>query len=81
MKGFCEKLSLTQKYLKELENSIFWHNSMMSWIRQANSYRQTSKEYPQLLDHALKMVRDRKESRDFHLVLARKFKDKLGVVS
>ena len=81
MRTFREKLSVTQRYLKELETAIFWHDSMMSWVRQANLYRQASKEYPQLLDHALNMVRDRKEARCSSLVLARKFKSRLEDLS
>ena len=77
MKAFSNKLSLMQKYLQELETSIFWHYSMMSWIRQANSQKNSAEEYPQLVTHSLSMVKDRKDARDLHLSLARKFRNEL----
>lgn len=77
MRTFREKLSVTQRYLNELETAIFWHDSMMSWVRQANSQKNSADEYPQLVTHSLSMVKDRKDARDLHLSLARKFRNEL----
>lgn len=79
MKSLEAKLEIMVKYYTEIQTALFWHRNLMSRTREKNKYLDED-DYTSLLVHWQNRANDAREARNGHLLLARKFKEKLDTL-